>query len=48
MIVSPERLGLLISGARRVVVESVSGRRASEGFLAETKGLGRVHEAHTL
>lgn len=36
------------TGAGRTVVEPISGRRASEGLLAQEEGPGRVYEADTL
>lgn len=36
------------TGAGRTVVEPVSGRRASQGLLAQEEGPSRVYEADTL
>ncbi len=36
------------TGAGCIVVEPISGRRASEGLLAEEEGPSRVYEADTL
>jgi hypothetical protein len=36
------------TGAGRIVVEPISGRRPSEGLLAQAEGPSRVYEADTL